>query len=305
MSLAVWRSVGKCLGYRRILRTVGLSYVARAARVTAHQPCDVAPILAVASVVRFAELQLLMIPADKRKLFNRWFAGHARSRVQAQFSSVRVFGLPAACVNARAGATLMVANHTAWWDPMLAIYLSNFVFYSDAYAMMDAKNLAALPFFKRVGAFGVDLDNPADGARALRYSAKLLTRKAIGNAQRMVWIFPQGAERPSTEPLEFRPGSAEIARLAKGCTVQPVAIRYEFVGEELPRIYLSFGAALQPPRDVAAGRITQQNAVARELGRIDDHLRGTRGADVFEILVQQKPRLLAPFFARVLGWWVK
>jgi 1-acyl-sn-glycerol-3-phosphate acyltransferase len=246
-----------------------------------------------------------MIPADKRKLFNRWFAGHARSRVHAQFSSVRVFGLAAACANARAGATLMVANHTAWWDPMLAIYLSNFVFYSDGYAMMDAKNLAALPFFKRVGAFGVDLDDPADGARALRYSAKLLARNAVGTPQRMVWIFPQGAERPITEPLAFRPGSAEIARLAKGCTVQPLAIRYEFAGEELPRIYLSFGTVLHPPRDVAVGRIAQQTAVARELTRIDDHLRGTRGADVFEILVQQKPKRLAPLFARLLGWWVQ
>jgi 1-acyl-sn-glycerol-3-phosphate acyltransferase len=246
-----------------------------------------------------------MIPAEKTALFNRWFAGEARSRIHATFSSIRVQGLAAAQASALAAPTLAVANHTAWWDPMVAIYLSNFVLAVDGYAMMDAKNLRKLPFFRRVGAFGVDIDDPADGARSLRYAAKLLTSPAHGAAQKLVWIFPQGSERPITEPCVLRPGSAEIARLAKGCKVQVMAIRYEFAQEEKPRLYLSFGSAMDPVRDPKLGLANQQSALRAELERIDAHLRGGDTASSFDILHQHTESAVGYAMTRMLAWWTR
>ena len=104
--------------------------------------------------------------------------------------------------------------------------------------MMDAKNLGRLPFFGKVGAFGVDLGDEHDGARAIRYAAKLLRAP-----RRLVWIFAQGREVPVTKrPLGFRPGSEAIARVAR-CAVVPGAIRYEMAGEPEPALWLSFGEA--------------------------------------------------------------
>ena len=116
---------------------------------------------------------------------------------------------------------VLIANHTSWWDPMVALVLTERVAPCDSYAMMDATNLARLPFLGLIGGFGVDLTSAADGAAVIRYAARLLS--GPGKA---VVVFPQGRERPVTErPLGFRRGSAEVARVAKAALFTPLAER--------------------------------------------------------------------------------
>lgn len=200
-----------------------------------------------------------MIPAAKSALFERWFLGHVRGRLRRSFSSLRIAGAEHMVRAAAASPVLWISNHTSWWDPLVAYHLSGDHFRLDGHAMMDARNLRRLPFFARIGAFGVDLDDPADGARSLRYAARLLDRP-----RRMVLVFPQGQERPMTErPLRFRPGSGELARLAARCQVMPLALRYEMAGEEKPRIYVRFGAPVPVPRD-REGRAPERLRAAHE-----------------------------------------
>ncbi len=211
-----------------------------------------------------------MIPARKRPLFNAWFSGHARDRVRATFGATLVHGLARTRALCAEAPVLLVANHTAWWDPLVALHVAQHLLGVDGYAMMDAKNLRRLPFFAFVGAFGVDLDRPADGAAAIKYTARLLDRPG-----RAVWIFPQGRERPITErPLAFRPGSAEIARVARKAQAVPVGLRYEFGAEERPSLYISLGAPLPKERDVALARGAHELAVEAELQRIERAVRG-------------------------------
>ncbi len=219
-----------------------------------------------------------MIPARKRRLFNAWFSGHARSRLRATFGVTHVHGLARARALCAEAPVLLVANHTAWWDPLVALHVSQHLLGVDGYAMMDAKNLRRLPFFGFVGAFGVDLDRPADGAAAIKYTARLLDRPG-----RAVWIFPQGRERPISEkPLAFRPGSAEIARVAHKARAVPVGLRYEFGADEKPSLYISLGAPLPPERDVEKALVTHERAVEAELQRIERAVHG-EGQD-FEVV---------------------
>lgn len=211
-----------------------------------------------------------MIPARKRRLFNAWFAGHARGRVRATFGATLVHGLERTRALCAEAPVLLVANHTAWWDPLVALHVAQHLLGVDGYAMMDAKNLRRLPFFALVGAFGVDLDRPADGAAAIKYTARLLDRPG-----RAVWIFPQGRERPITErPLAFRPGSAEIARVARRSRAVPVGLRYEFGRDERPSLYISMGEALPVERDMNKARAAHELAVEAELQRIERAVRG-------------------------------
>jgi hypothetical protein len=217
-----------------------------------------------------------VIPARKRRLFNAWFSGHARDRVRATFGATLVHGLERTRALCAEAPVLLVANHTAWWDPLVALHVAQHLLGVDGYAMMDAKNLRRLPFFGFVGAFGVDLERPADGAAAIKYTARLLDRPG-----RAVWIFPQGRERPITErPLGFRPGSAEIARVARTARAVPVGLRYEFGAEERPTLYVSLGAALPRERDVTVARGAHELAVEAELARIERAVGGER--DEFE-----------------------
>ena len=161
---------------------------------------------------------------------------------------------------------------------------------------MDAKNLRRLPFFALVGAFGVDLDRPEDGAPALQYAARLLDRPG-----RLCWIFPQGRERPITErPLGFRKGAARIARLCPHAPVVPAALRYEFGGEERPVLYVSLGPKLPDVNDVDAANAAYEAAVETELARIEEALRSEPAAAFTEVYRQREP-LLGALATRMLS----
>ncbi len=237
-----------------------------------------------------------MIPTRKHRLFRWWFSGHARSRLQQSFSAVRAEGMDHLRAALAAGPVLIVSNHTSWWDPMVVLYLTEHVLRCDGHAMMDAANLRRLPFFAMVGAFGVDLENPSDGASAIRYAARLLNAPG-----RMVWVFPQGRERPVTErPLGFRPGSAEVARVAK-CVTVPIGLRYEHRGNERPELLMSIGEAIPWTKDVAAGRATHEAAVTSRLERLEAAL-GEGSAAGFEVLESTAVSAVARVAEAVLVW---
>ena len=233
-----------------------------------------------------------MIEAKKSRWFAAWFARHCEGRIRRSFDEVHVHGLDV--LRATTTPVLIVSNHTAWWDPVVAIWLTQRLLRLDSYAMMNGANLRRLPFFAKIGAFGVDLEDPSDGARSLRYAARLLR-----DGRRTVWIFAQGDERPITEPLAFRPGSAELARLAPGCVVVPLALRYEMGNVERPRLYVSIGSPL--PRTDRAGH---EAAVGAELTRIDTWLRTARGAQ-FECIMHAQPSWWGAVAERMLSWFTR
>ena len=195
-----------------------------------------------------------MIPAAKSRFFTGWLSRDAEKRIQRTFGLVAVRGLAPVRASLESGPVLVISNHSSWWDPIVLQWMCHRVLRGDAFAMMDAKNLRRLPFFKKVGAFGVDLDEPADGARAIRHTVKLLDRPG-----RLVWIFPQGKEAPLAQrPLGFRAGSEEIGRIAakrSRAVVIPAAIRYAFGGEPLPELHISFGAPTSGDHEAAVAAI--------------------------------------------------
>lgn len=245
-----------------------------------------------------------MIPARKHKFFNAWFSRHAEGRIRARFGDVWVSGLEAARAAVSEGPVLVVANHTSWWDPLVAIYLTGRVLGGDGYAMMDATNLERLPFFALVGAFGVNLQNARDGAVAIRYAAGLLREagEPVARKHPVLWVFPQGRERPVTErPLGFRAGSAEVARVAKVTRILPLGLRYEFAARERPEMFIALGPTLAWNRDVVRGREEQEAGVTRELERIEEALKsGSR--DGFCSLHRYEPGLWERLAERMLAW---
>jgi 1-acyl-sn-glycerol-3-phosphate acyltransferase len=215
-----------------------------------------------------------MIEARPSSLFCAWFSRDAEKRLRRMFGVGRMAGLDALrAAFADDGAVLVVSNHTSWWDPIVAIWLCRRVLGVDAYAMMDAKNLRKLPFFAKVGAFGVDLDDPRDGARAMRYAVKLLRKP-----RKLVWIFAQGRETPITlRPLGFREGSAHIAKLAPRAALAYVALRYEHGSAPEPTLWISARVEPAAERPARVDTATLERDVTQELDRIDAAV--VRGGD--------------------------
>lgn len=241
-----------------------------------------------------------MIPARKNVAFQRWFARDAEKRIHGAMYEVRVRGLDGVRRAMAEGPVVVVTNHTAWWDALVALMTSIRVLDADAFAMMDAKNLERLPFFGLVGAFGVDLDDPRDGARAVRHARTLLA-----GPRRLVWIFAQGREVPVTvRPLGFRRGSAEIARIANARVV-PGAIRYEMGATPEPTLWLSFGGAMEPLRDVAVAHARHEAAVTEELDAIERAITREDARPGFETLHRRSPSLLFSLAERLLAWMTR
>ena len=194
-----------------------------------------------------------MIASRKNRWFNDWFSRHAAGRIRGTFAGFHVRGLDQLRDAAARGPVLVVSNHTSWWDPLVSLTLVSHLLRLDGYAMMDARNLAALPFFSLVGAFGVDLSSPADGAAALRFAAGRLDRCYHGHS----------------DALLVKAGSGAVSRLAPGATVLPIGLRYAHAGAERPEIFVEIGPALSFTRDVEQNRAAQEEAVTAAMERIE------------------------------------
>lgn len=234
-----------------------------------------------------------MIPARPTPWFRRLFAAHVRSRMRARFEAVRVVGLDRARERAAAGPLVVVSNHACWWDPLVALLVTE-ALRAEGLAMMDARNLPARPFLRLLGAFGVDLSSRTDGVAAIRYAARHLDRRG-----RLVWIFPQGRERPEDpRPLGFLGGAAAVARLAPGCRVLPVGIRVVFAGTERPELLIALGEVMD-----AGDARSQEQAVEAELDRLDGLL-ASGALETMETALRAPPDRVGGLAERLLGWMV-
>ncbi|HEX2191010.1 MAG TPA: lysophospholipid acyltransferase family protein [Longimicrobiaceae bacterium] len=217
-----------------------------------------------------------------------WLLGLARRYVRRRLArgldGLRAGGVEEARRAAAAGPVILAANHVSWWDPFLVVALDE-ALGTEGYALMDAGNLAALPYFARLGALPLDRRSPARLRAGLRAAAELLDRP-----RRAVWMFPQGRLRPAhLRPLGVHPGIALLARLAPGAAVVPVAVQYAFGEHAAPAALARFGDAI--PNAAAAtheGAARLERALEEELGKIDASLAG--GAPPLPVLVASRLR---------------
>lgn len=132
---------------------------------------------------------------------------------------------------------LFVANHTNWWDGLLA-FLAGRALGTTFHVLMEARHLARYRFFLRVGALPLDRASAAGAYADLERAAATLVP---GNG---LWVFPQGARRPAGEPLTpLESGAAHLAlRGRTPVRLTPVGLRYLFLGEQRPEAFIWVGA---------------------------------------------------------------
>jgi 1-acyl-sn-glycerol-3-phosphate acyltransferase len=158
-----------------------------------------------------------------------------------------------------AGGAVVVANHHSWWDVHFAIAISAH-HRRPSGGVMDDAQLAAFPFFRRLGIVG-----------------RKEVRQAVRLAQRghHVVVYVEGALRPPGPLGAVQPGAAAIARWAEVPLI-PCAIRVVMRGRDRPEAYLRVGAALPPgtPTEGVAA------ALAETLGRLDADVAAAPDAEV-------------------------
>jgi len=177
-----------------------------------------------------------MLAAKKSRWFEEIFAVYNRNLIKRRFHSFKISGLDYLTNKDAKIPLLIYANHTSWWDGLLAFEISRAARF-DSFIMMDEANLRRFFLFRRLGAFSVP--RSFRGAiESINYAADLLA----GNPQRTVWIFPQGEIVPNDlRPIRFFNGAAKIVEKVGRCLTVPLAFRLEFTGNFKPEIYVRIG----------------------------------------------------------------
>ena len=190
-------------------------------------------------------------------------------KMRAAFHEVHSQGLAGLrkSVDDEPGKTLLLANHSCWWDVFFAIYLYEFgVIPFDGYGMMEHFNLVRFGFFRRIGAFSVDRTDPAAVRESIAHAAEVLRRPRAA-----IWVFPQGRMVGArVRPLGFERGLSAIVARAGRVRVVPVAFRYEFWQEERPEAFVRFGEPEWVDPSMRRGLVDRMEArVTAELDALD------------------------------------
>ncbi|HLM48181.1 MAG TPA: lysophospholipid acyltransferase family protein [Myxococcaceae bacterium] len=194
-----------------------------------------------------------MIRAAKGGLFGKVLDGYVGWKFRSAFRGLWVRGeLPGG-----AGARLVYANHSNWWDGFVLHQLGKAAGW-DTYCVMEEHNLERYRFLARLGAFSIRRGEGASSLETLRYASGLLRQPRAA-----VCIFPEGELRPfGVLPLTLERGVELLGRVGKVDCV-PLAMRYAFFEHERPDVLVEVGPAH------AAGPLsrfqTELEAVVRRL----------------------------------------
>lgn len=170
--------------------------------------------------------------------------------------------------------TIFVANHTNWWDGLLALLVTRALGLSFQ-VLMDARHLARYRLFRRAGALPLRRGRAREVYADLEAAAWYL-RPGVG-----LWIFPQGERRPPGEPLNhFERGAAHLAlRHGRPIRICPVGFRYSHVGEQLPEAFALVGNELTIRPGDFEGRACLTHAIRDRLTEALDALDAHVGAE--------------------------
>jgi chlorobactene lauroyltransferase len=195
------------------------------------------------------------IPARHRRAGDALiYCALVRSAIWSHFARVwlRVEGpLPTPA----AGPLICYLNHPSWWDGYMANVLNRMVLQNrfQFFCMMDERELRRYRFFTWLGAFSVNRQD----ARSALASVAYVSRQLAARRDRVLAIFPQGEITPNDRrPLHLFSGMARVAQRAGGATLWPVALRYEFRGEQRPEAFIRAGPAHYAPADSDARALT-------------------------------------------------
>jgi 1-acyl-sn-glycerol-3-phosphate acyltransferase len=137
---------------------------------------------------------------------------------------------------------IYIANHSNWWDGLLAFdaYLPRTTY--KHFVMMDEKQLRHYQFFTKLGVFSIDKTKPSAVMESLQYATELLRE------QHAVWIFPQGdIEHLEQRPIRFFSGVAYLLQQCPEAVVVPVTLYYSFCHRQRPEASIWFGDVVAQP----------------------------------------------------------
>lgn len=177
-----------------------------------------------------------MIKAKHSYWANLIFRRYLNHLIKRNFNSLRLTGeLPKYDNNL---PILIAPNHSSWWDGFFVYLLNDLFFYKKFYLMMLENQLSKYMYFRKLGAFSIDQNNPKKILESIHYSAEIL--KSKNNP--MLVIYPQGKIEPAwKENIKINQGIEKIIEMAdRNVNVIPLGMRIESENQKKPNVYFMF-----------------------------------------------------------------
>ena len=180
-----------------------------------------------------------MIKSKKSGLVNKLFGLYLARLLRKHFYRIHLLGEENLNTLNSSLPTILYANHSNWWDGFIAYFLSSKRWKRDDYLMMDIEQMKKYPFFKYLGVFSVDRADAREAVKTIDYAVSLLQ-----NTNRILWMFPQGGiQAQDHRPIEFYSGITNLAAKIGSVNLLPAAVRYEFILEQRPEVFIRLGSA--------------------------------------------------------------
>ena len=140
---------------------------------------------------------------------------------------------------------IILMTHASWWDPLVGLVIwRRFIPSRELLMPMDASELERFDFFRRLGMFGIDPDDPGSLAAMKKY---VLDRFESVKERPTLGLTPQGRFSDPREPIRLRPGAAAIAAASPiPPEVVAVAVEYPFWQDKRPELLVSISPVTAP-----------------------------------------------------------
>jgi len=244
----------------------------------------------------------------------RWFVRYVELFFRRNFHAVRLLRLhPLEPVQNR--PLLVCLSHPSWWDPLMALYLSQRFFEArQNYGPIAAEGLAKYKFFEKLGFFGIDPASASGSARFVRIGQAVLSR-----ADCAFWVTAQGHFTDvRCRPVLFQSGVGYLAHRLTRFAMLPLALEYAFWDERYPEAFACFGEPLliDSGLERTAAEWTllfsrsleetqdalSQKVMARQAGAFETLIRGRAGiGGVYDIWRALKAKLARKQFRQEHG----
>jgi chlorobactene lauroyltransferase len=169
---------------------------------------------------------------------------------------------------------LWYGNHSSWWDGYVPFALNQLLWKREGYVVIEDKQLSRYQFFRWAGGFSINRSDARAAMASLNYAARLL----IEGRNRALLIYPQGEIAGNdSRPLRFFTGLGHVVKTAlrerTPLALVPLALRYEFIGEQKPEAFASFGPPLILTESTVNPKtltVELENALTAELDQLRD-----------------------------------
>jgi 1-acyl-sn-glycerol-3-phosphate acyltransferase len=183
-----------------------------------------------------------LVPAAHDPRFARVFMWYARRLALKRFHAARlaIGSSEVARAGDRSPAPLVVViSHGSWWDPLIALLAGRRLLAERTpIAPIDSVQLEKFRFFRKLGLFGIDPDDPASMRSMLEYATTWLK----AGEKRALAVTAQGRFADPREPVVPRPGAAAVCARLGGPSVLSLAIEYAFWQDQRPEVFMRFAS---------------------------------------------------------------